>query len=71
VKLCNSFNATLVELDSSEKELIFLSFVGELGSRAYQLPWIWLNGRRDSSGKWKWINSGKDLKYNNWQEVTH
>jgi hypothetical protein len=66
VNLCYSFNATLVEMDSSNKEFLFLSYLGELGLQSNRLDYIWLNGYKDSSGKWKWINSGKEMTYNNW-----
>jgi hypothetical protein len=64
VKQCASFNATLVELDSSYKEFIFLSYLRQSPKNGF---WsVWLNGHKDSSGKWKWINSGKEITYNRW-----
>jgi hypothetical protein len=66
VNLCASFNATLVEMDSSNKEFLFLSYVGQLGLQSNRLGYIWLNVHKDSSGKWKWINSGKEMTYNYW-----
>ncbi len=66
VNLCASFNATLVEMGSSDKEFLFLSYLGQLGLQSNRLDYIWLNGRKDSSGRWKWINSGKEMTYNNW-----
>ncbi len=66
VNLCASFNATLVEMDSSDKVFLFLSYLGQLGLQSNRLDGMWLNGHKDSSGKWKWINSGKEMTYNNW-----
>jgi hypothetical protein len=42
VKLCSDFNATLVEIDTSEKEFIFLSYLGQLGSQSNNLNDLWL-----------------------------
>ncbi len=66
VNLCASFNATLVEMDSSNKEFLFLSYLGQLGLQSNRLTGMWLNGYKDSSGKWKWVKSGKEMTYNNW-----
>ncbi len=74
VKVCASFNATLVEMDSSDKEFIFLSYLqqfsrfadfAKIDRFAYD---IWLNVHKDSSGMWRWINSGKEFTSINWMK---
>jgi hypothetical protein len=54
VNLCTSFNATLVEIDSPEKEFLFLSY---LGSQSSFLNKVWLNGQKDTDGTFKWLKS--------------
>ncbi len=66
VNICASFNATLVEMDSKDKEFLFLSYLGQLGSQSNRLNRIWLNGYKDSSEKLKWVKSGEQITYNNW-----
>jgi hypothetical protein len=61
VNLCASFNATLVEMDSTDEEFVFLSYLEQLGLQSNRLNHIWLSGHKDSSGKYKWINSGKQI----------
>jgi hypothetical protein len=51
VKLCTSFNGTLLEINSPEKELIFVYFLGQLDSQVNQISDIWFNDRKDSSDK--------------------
>jgi hypothetical protein len=65
-KTCQSLNASLVEIQTIEKQFILESFLGQLGLESNKLYYIWLNGRRESSGKWKWITSGKQFTYTNW-----
>lgn len=65
-KKCAELNATLVEIQTSEKQFIFESYLGHLGLKSNELNSFILNGRRDSSGIWKWVTSGKELTFNNW-----
>ncbi len=72
VNYCAKFNSTLVELHSQRKQSTFESFMREIGEPLYvnaltdRLNAFWINGHRDSSGKFKWINSGKEFTYTNW-----
>jgi hypothetical protein len=65
-KICESLNASLVEIQTIEKQLILESFLGQFGFESNKLVYIWLNAHRESSGKWKWITSGKEFTYTNW-----
>jgi len=65
-KSCESLNASLVEIQTVEKQFILESFLGQFGGESNKLVVIWLNGHRESSGKWKWITSGKEFTYTNW-----
>jgi hypothetical protein len=65
-KSCESLNASLVEIQTVEKQFILESFLGQFGGESNKLVIIWLNGHRESSGKWKWITSGKEFTYTNW-----
>jgi hypothetical protein len=65
-KACQSLNASLVEIQTIEKQFILESFLGESGFKSAELLLIWLNGRRESSAKLKWITSGKEFTYINW-----
>ncbi len=67
-KTCESLNASLVEIQTTEKQFILESFLGQLGFESNKLSIIWLNGHRESSGKWKWITSGKEFTYTNWAD---
>jgi hypothetical protein len=67
-KTCESLNASLVEIQTIEKQFILESFLGQFGLESFKLKYIWLNGRRESSGKWKWITSGKQFTYTNWAD---
>ncbi len=67
VNYCAKFNSTLIELQSQRKQSIFESFMREIGEPfGNTLQWFWMNGRRDSSEKFKWINSGNEFSFNNW-----
>jgi Notch-like protein len=65
-KTCESLNASLVEIQTIEKQFILESFLGQFRIESNELYYIWLNGHRESSGKWKWITSGKEFTYTNW-----
>jgi hypothetical protein len=65
-KTCESLNASLVEIQTIEKQFILESFLGQFGLESNELQRVWLNGHRESSGKWKWITSGKEFTYTNW-----
>jgi hypothetical protein len=65
---CESLNASLVEIQTIEKQFILESFLGQLGFQSHKFDFIWLNGHRESSGKWKWITSGKQFTYTNWAD---
>ncbi len=64
--ICAKFNATLVEIRSLEKKFIFELFLSQLGMKSKILNVFWLNGRKDSTGKWKWINSGEEINFLLW-----
>jgi hypothetical protein len=66
VALCANFNATLVEIYSWQKKLLFNSFLGQLGSEGTNYKSFWVHSRKDSMGKWKWIRSGKEISSNDW-----
>jgi hypothetical protein len=67
-KTCQSLNASLVEIQTIEKQFILESFLGQFGLESNKLYFIWLNGHRESSAKWKWITSGKEFTYTNWSK---
>jgi hypothetical protein len=64
--ICAKFNATLVEIRSLEKKFIFELFLSQLGMKSKNLNVFWLNGRKDSTGKWKWITSGEEINFLLW-----
>jgi len=66
VSLCKSFNSTLIEIESKEKQIILESFLHRSGVATYPFLWFWINGERDSSGRWKWLKSGKEFTFTNW-----
>jgi hypothetical protein len=66
VKMCSQFNASLIELSTWQKQLIFESFWFHLGFETNRLNNVWLNAKRDSSGKYKWLASGKEFTPTNW-----
>ncbi len=65
-KLCEKYSATLVEIHTEEKKIIFESYLDQLGFETSSPVWFWLNAQRDSSGIWKWMGSGTDLAFTNW-----
>jgi hypothetical protein len=67
-KTCKSLNASLVEIQTMEKQFILESFLGQFDLESNRILDIWLNGHRESSGKWKWITSGKEFNYTNWAD---
>jgi hypothetical protein len=78
VNNCTKFNATLVELQSQQKQSIFESFMREIGepfntnSTTYdRLNAFWINAHRDSLGRFIWINSGNQFTYTNWDPTHH
>lgn len=58
VEICHKYNASLISIESKEKQLFLESF--EQLKNAF-----WTSGHRDSNGKWKWIN-GNEISYTNW-----
>ncbi len=66
VKVCANLNSTLVEIDSWHKHFTLQLFFGQLGSQIINMRGFWCNGKRDSSGKFKWMRSGKEITYTNW-----
>jgi hypothetical protein len=64
IGLCKQFSASLVEIESSEKQLIVLSFLSQIPTS--QASYLWLGGYKDSDGKLKWMSNGKEISYNNW-----
>ncbi len=77
VNYCSELNSTSVEMQSQRKQLIFESFMRELGYKSDEFNHFWINGGRDSSGefvkdhrisleKFKWFNSGNQFSYTNW-----
>jgi hypothetical protein len=67
-KTCESLNASLVEIQTIEKQFILESFSGQFGLQSDRLGYILVNGHRESSGKWKWITSGKEFTFTNWAD---
>ncbi len=65
-KTCANFNASLVEIQTLEKQFIFESFFGQFGFETTKLVGMCLNAYREPSGKWKWLKSGKQFTYTNW-----
>jgi hypothetical protein len=66
IKICANYNSTLVEINSWQKHFIFRSFLGQLGSSGLNSWNFWIDGQRDSFGKWKAISSDKELTYLDW-----
>ncbi len=65
-KSCEKFNATLVEVQTLQKQNILEMYVSQLGQESNRMDWFWLNAHRESNGKWKWITSGKEFTHTNW-----
>jgi len=66
VNLCKNFYSTLIEIESKEKQNLLKTFLLQSGIDFYQFPNYWINAERDSSGKWKWLKSGKEFTFTNW-----
>jgi hypothetical protein len=67
VDLCNKSNATLVEIESEDKQKIVESFLKDIVNQGLvEYKYFWINGYRDSSGSFMWQRSGKYFNYNNW-----
>jgi len=43
-----------------------LNAIGQLGTQGINMLGFWINGQRDSSGKWKYVDNGKEITYTNW-----
>jgi hypothetical protein len=69
VKLCENFNSTLVEIDSWQKHVIFKSYLAQLGNLGNNYRSFWINGHRDSTRKWEWARSGKDVFLKDWHPM--
>jgi len=67
VNLCRDFNSSLIEIDSKEKQIIFESFLRQSGIDFLQFTSFWINAERNYTGKWKWLKSGKEFTFTNWQ----
>jgi len=65
-QICNKYGASLADMESKEKNLIFQTFLGEKVANG----WYWTSGQVDSNGKFKWTNSGKQIDYTNWNSNT-
>jgi len=67
VKLCKKFNSDLIEIESSEKQIILESFLSRIDLRSYFFQGFWLNGKRSSdTDTWKWLKSGKEFTFTNY-----
>ena len=66
INACNKYNATLVEPKTAQKQHIFETFLGQFGAESYKMSYLWINAKRDSSGKFRWLSSGQELTYTNW-----
>jgi len=66
VNLCKSFNSTLIEIESKEKQNILESFIRQSLIILSEFEYFWINAERDSSGKWKWLESNKEFTFTNW-----
>jgi hypothetical protein len=67
IKVCQKYNATFPEIQTIQKQRILESYFGQLGFESkIIISHFWINAHKDSSGKWKWITSGKEISYTNW-----
>jgi len=66
VHLCNEFNSTLIEIQSPEKQIILEEFLRETESKSEIFKRFWINAQKDSTGKWRWLNTGNELPFTNW-----
>jgi len=66
VNLCKNFNSTLIEIESKEKQNLLETFLRQTGIDFKQFYGFWINAERNSSGKWKWLKSGKEITFTNW-----
>jgi hypothetical protein len=67
-KTCAQFDASLVEVQTWQKQFQLETYLGKLGLESNLIYSFWLNGRRDltGTGKWTWVASGKEFEYANW-----
>ena len=70
-EICLKYNATLVEINSQQKQTIFELFLGQLGYADNHFEYFWLNAHRNSSGKWKWLRSGNDITFTKWYDSSY
>lgn len=62
-QICEKYGATLVSIESEEKEKALHSFLGEFEG------WLWTSGKRNrSTKKYIWMNNGNEIGYTNWNE---
>lgn len=66
VKMCAKYNSTLFEINSPQKQNFFESYISEI-LKECDLHGVWINALRDSSGIFKWLNSGNEFDFNNWK----
>jgi hypothetical protein len=65
-KTCAKLNATLVEVQNWQKQFFLQTYLGGLGLESSNLVSFWLNGAKDTFGKWRWLSSGNEFTYTNW-----
>jgi len=63
---CNKFNATLVEPKTAQKQQLFETFLGQLGLEGFKMSYFWINAKRDTWGKFRWLSTGEELTFTNW-----
>jgi len=67
-KTCSKFEASLVEVQTWQKQFQLETYLGKLGLQSNLIYSFWLNGHRDlaGTGKWFWTTSGTEFEYTNW-----
>jgi hypothetical protein len=76
-KTCAKFEASLVEVDTWQKQFLLETYLGQLGLESNLLYSFWLNGSKDLLGKWHWVSDNREFNYTNWftnnprKEVTY
>jgi hypothetical protein len=68
-QICRNFNFSLVEIESSNKQIVVNSFSNQI---SYSLNKdyfdIWLNARQVSTGQFRWLRSNATVNYTNWED---
>jgi hypothetical protein len=65
-KTCAKFEASLVEVNTWQKQFLLETYLGQLGLESSLLYSFWLNGSKDLLGKWHWVSDGREFNYTNW-----